>query len=76
MKFKIGDRVKVKESGISRFGEHTASRMRGGGRIIDVTSLKGFPLVRFAGETRYHIWHNDLELMIIKNQQLLFSFME
>jgi len=73
--FKVGDKVKVKEKSISKFSSTVISRMRDGGVVTDVDKLIMFPLVEFANRVEYFMWNEDLELRLIKNQQLLFEFM-
>lgn len=76
MNFKVGNKVKVKEKSISKFPASLVRRIKHGGTIIDLTSLRGFPLVDFGDGVEYFFWKSDLELTFIKNQQLLFDFME
>jgi hypothetical protein len=76
MQFKVGDRVKIKEKAMSGFTPNVISQMKEGGTVISINKLKEFPLVKFVNKVKYSIWHNDLELKLIKNQQLLFEFME
>ena len=76
MQFRIGDKVKCKEKSLSKFSASVVSRIKHGGIVISTTNLKGFPLVNFGDKIKYFMWKDDLELLVIKNQQLLFSFMQ
>lgn len=75
MKFKIGDKVRVKEKLISKL--YTLSlikTLKMGGIVIDASRSDGIIKVEFPSNYKYNIWCEDLE--VIKNQQLLFDFMD
>ena len=76
MGFKVGDKVKCKEKSLSRFSSSVIKTLKCSGTIVNITRMKDFPLVEFANGIEYFMWNDDLELRLIKNQQLLFEFME
>ena len=76
MRFKVGDKVKCKEESLSRFTSSVIKTVKCGGTIVSITRMKGFPLVKFENGRDYFMYESDLEPLVIKNQQLLFDFME
>ena len=76
MQFRVGDKVKCKEKSLSGFSSSVIKTVKCGGTIVNITRMKGFPLVEFADGKKYFMWKDDLELLIVKHQQLLFAFME
>ena len=75
MQFRVGDKVKCKEKLLSKFSSSVIKTVKCGGTIVSLR-LKRFPLVEFADGKKYFMWKDDLELLIVKHQQLLFNFMQ
>jgi len=75
MKFRIGNKVKVKESLILKLSSPKLIKtLKCVGTIIEIDSNGRFLRVRFPENKRYTMYRYDLELA--KNQQLLFEFMK
>ena len=75
MQFRVGDKVKCREKSLSKFTTSVIKTIKCGGTIVSLR-MKHFPLVKFADGKDYYMWKDDLELLIVKHQQLLFAFME
>lgn len=75
MKFKVGDRVKFTRKSLARIMKHgSVKKMRNAGVVI--CGCSRYTKVDFLHSQRIWWINNRFLELIIKNQQLLFSFME
>ena len=73
MKFKVGDKVKVTKNFLLKL-PHFTDVVKGGGTVHHLHADE--VCVNFYSGRTYHIFYSSLELKLVKNQQLLFEFME
>jgi len=73
MQFKVGDKVKVTEKFLLILPRLT-DKVKNGGVIIKV--FEDEAMVKFRSGYTPYIYLSSLELKSVKNQQLLFEFME
>ena len=73
MQFKVGDKVKVTKSFLLKLPRLT-DRVKDGGVIIKM--FEDGAMVKFYSSYTPYIYLDSLELKLVKNQQLLFSFMD
>ena len=69
MQFKIGDKVKYIDSRKKSWGDNGTVERKCGCSSTCV-------IVRFTNGKTHHIYTGNLELKAVKNQQLLFNFMQ
>lgn len=80
MKFRVGNKVKVTKEFLSQLSNPTTVKALQG--IGTITGWAGtgncshYFRIKFINGTHHYLYGSNLELTPIKNQQLIFSFME